>query len=333
MSCGVQEQLNVEEKVRLYSDSNCYGIVLSVDYGTYNSPKDIPNYEMSGFNVNGIKSIYVPKNCVVKLYDNSKTPAVLAFVYNKKGIYNPAIVLKNIQLIIERKQSWDRFRLQCASGIGVTNEDCGIYYNNKDVGDLIIPTFCSADGMNKKDSLCECHLSEVPNAGCFNSKCINSGYQSKAVRELRSQGCPDYMDCKTFINLSDDAKNNTLNNVTLNQNCSQANNTQTQTNNTSSENNTETTTITNQFNKMMDENPDFVYYAIGIILLIIVIVIIVLLTKGGNKNPQQPYQQQMPVYNIPQMPQQQLPQQTPVYSVPQQQYQFQQINPQGQMHV
>ena len=238
---NIPEVLNVEQNVYLFSAFNGNGISFSFSYGNYSPIKSIPNF--SSYGITNIFSIYVPKNTNIQILTSSGSPYLY---YTNSGLFNinPPLAPDSYNIIVTRNQNWSLFRLECAQG-SKDQESCGIYYKNNSVGDSLISTYCSAVQANIKNAsqedldICSCFNSEIPNPGCFNNTCIAKGYQQAAVRNLVNAGCPSYMDCRQYLTLSDEAKQNTINNTALTQNCTQNNVSSPSTKSDSSSNNSD----------------------------------------------------------------------------------------------
>lgn len=151
--------------------------------------------------------------------------------------------------------------------------------------DYEVSKYCKTPA-GKADPFCGCVNSELEvNAACFDINCVNveGAYRTKN-QEQGSQKCPAYMDCRQFINLSPDAQNNVLNNVTLKQQCYQQGN----------GNGNETTVtpaiplvppkastdIIGQFQALSTEEQ---YSIIAVFILFVAIVLYLILTAASTK--------------------------------------------------
>ena len=91
---------------------------------------------------------------------------------------------------------------------------CGPYKPSGPQCDSHMKWLCSTGNPSAPE--CACMNSEIPRPMCFDKRCTNS-YQTADMRSRSCEG--SYFDCKQYLTLSPDAKNNVLNNVQLEQNC------------------------------------------------------------------------------------------------------------------
>lgn len=109
-------------------------------------------------------------------------------------------------------------KVACCKGTGDVTR-CGPYWPTSETAacDAVMAEHCR---VTTDDPACACFVSEIPSAHCFDKRCTNSNaYKTKFMRENVAK-CPTYMDCRQYIGLSDQSKNNILNNVQQTQICS-----------------------------------------------------------------------------------------------------------------
>lgn len=89
--------------------------------------------------------------------------------------------------------------------------------------DEFMKTYCTT---HQDDPQCSCFYhgditQQVKLPYCFDQRCIDKGYKTQMMqRALEHGACPDIMDCRQYMGLSDDAKNNIISDINMNQYCS-----------------------------------------------------------------------------------------------------------------
>lgn len=120
---------------------------------------------------------------------------------------------------VRQHDVWDKFKINCCRGRG-NQQACSVFWGpgTDGVCDSIMADWCH---WNYDNPDCACMTSEIANAQCWDNACASSAtaYRTQNQKRVYQQGCPVQLTCTQVLNLSDGARNNLLDGVTMFQKC------------------------------------------------------------------------------------------------------------------